>query len=232
MKTISCIIPLYNQGEYLSDAVESCLNQTRSPNEVIIIDDGSTDRSLEIAKRWESDKRVKVIHQINKGLPSARNTGVMNATTDYLFMLDADDILVENCIERILDVAEETDADIIAPSFKCFGLSQEVIILGKNPKRQDFLSGNRLGYFSAIKREALLECGGYSPRMQHGWEDLALWFDLLGRGKTLEVIQEPLVLYRTKEQSMWRDSVKHSKELWAQIFKDFPELVSEEVNKI
>lgn len=220
---ISVIIPLYNQGIYLSDAIESCLNQSEPPHEIYIIDDDSTDMSLEIAQHWESD-RVKVIHQTNKGLSSARNTGIMNATGDYILPLDADDILMETCIEKMLEEIANTRADIIAPSFKCFGLSQETVILQKNPKRVDFLTGNRIGYFSAVRREALLECGGYSPRMTQGWEDLHLWFDLLGRGKTISVIQEPLVLYRTKEQSMWRDSVKYSKELWEQIYKDFPEL--------
>ena len=219
---ITCIIPSYNQEQYLLDAIESAISQT-VPCEVIVVDDGSTDHSLEYARSYEN-KGVKVISQVNKGLPSARNTGIMNATGDYILPLDADDMLFETCVEKILKVAEETRADVIAPSFKCFGVSNDVVILQPHVIIQDFIGGNRLGYFSAIKKSVLLEVGGYSPRMTWGFEDYHLWFDIFGRNKTLYVIQEPLVLYRTKENSMIAEANKHREELMGQIKKDFPKI--------
>src|SRR3990167_3316509 len=97
---ISIIIPSYNQQDYLADAIESALNQTVKAHEIIIINDGSLDHSLEIANKYP----VKIIDQTNRGLPSARNTGILNATGDYILPLDADDILMENCLERIMQV--------------------------------------------------------------------------------------------------------------------------------
>lgn len=222
---LSIIIPSYNQQEFLSEAIESAVNQT-VPCEVIVIDDGSTDFSLEIARNYEKTEKyaLKVISQVNKGLASARNTGIMNAlpNADYILPLDADDILEENCVERILEVAEETRADIIAPSIRCFGIGNQTTILMPEPKLGDFKVGNRLAYCSAIKREVLLEVGGYSPKMVEGYEDLHLWINLLTRGKKIVTIPEALVRYRTKESSMWHDAKKHHEKLMAQIYKDFP----------
>src|SRR5207244_2922181 len=131
----------------------------------------------------------KVINQVNKGLASARNSIIMNMTGDYLLPLDADDILLDNCVEKILQVIEETEADIIAPSLKEFGLSQAQVILG-DPVLEDFKTANRIGYFSAIRKSKLLEIGGYNPKMTKGWEDYDLWFDLLKRGAKLVTIKE------------------------------------------
>lgn len=220
---VSVIIPSYNQSQYLNSAISSALDQGIIIPEVIVVDDGSQDNSLAIAKSYEN-VGVKVISQVNKGLPSARNTGIMNATGDFCLFLDADDMLLENAIKRIGEVAEETGADIVSPSLKCFGLAQDEIILMPNPTIEDFKVANRVGYCSAVKRNVLLEVGGYSPRMWCGWEDFHLWFNLLLRGKKLVTIQEILWLYRTKEHSMIHEANKHASELWGQIGKDFPQL--------
>jgi len=105
-----------------------------------------------------------------------------------------------------------------------FDTSNEEIILMPNPTIQDFKTGNRVGYCSAIKRSKLLEIGGYSPKMVQGWEDYHLWFNLLSRGASIVTIPEVLWMYRTKERSMWTESTKHSEVLWSQIKKDFPTL--------
>ena len=223
--TISCVIPVYNQGQFLGSAISSLLDQTVKPLEIICVNDGSTDNSLEVAKTFEN--RIRIINQVNKGLPSARNTGIMWATGDFVLFLDADDILLETAIEKITEVVEKTGADIISPSLKCFGLANDEIILIDNPTIEDFKVANRVGYCSAVKREVLLEVGAYSPRMTFGYEDLHLWFDLLSRGKKLVTIPEVLWLYRTKEKSMIHDAQAHHVELMAQIAKDFPQIFPE-----
>lgn len=216
----SVIIPSYNQQEFLPDAIESALNQTYFPLEVIVVDDGSTDNSLAIARNYG----VRVVSQVNKGLSSARNTGIMNAEGEYLVFLDADDILLENYLQKIKKVIDETKADIVAPSFKEFGVSHRDVILMENPTITDFMTANRIGYCTAIKREALLQCGGYSPKMTWGAEDYHLWFDLLSRGKKLVTIQDILWLYRVKSNSMWTETAKHQEEYMNQIKKDFNEV--------
>ena len=218
MKKISVIIPVYKQGGYVSEAIESVLAQTVKADEIIVINDGSPDASSVIAKGYP----VRVIDQVNKGLASARNTGIMNSSGDYIQPLDADDKMLENCLEKIHQKIEETDADIVAPSFKNFGIDNSDVILMENPTIADFKIANRIGYFSAIKRSALLEVGGYSPRMTWGYEDYHLWINLLSRGKKLVTMQDILIMYRVKEQSMIHEAQSHHVELMTQIVKDFP----------
>lgn len=217
--TCSIIIPVFNGQEWIADAIESAISQTVR-SEVIVIDDGSTDSSAAIAKNYP----VKLVRQINKGLPSARNAGIMNATGDYILPLDADDQLQDNCVEKLLQIAEATGADVVSPSFKTFGKDSGLVILLPSPTVEDFKIGNRVGYCSLIKKSTLLEVGGYSPKMVWGYEDLALWFDLLKRGKRFVTTTDVLWLYRTKEVSMITESVKHHDELMEQIKKDNPSL--------
>ena len=220
--TISIIIPCYNQQEYITTAIASALDQT-VPCEIIFINDGSTDNSLEIAKSFEN-KGVRIVNQVNKGLASARNTGIMWVTGDFVLPIDADDILLENCVEKIIEaIKSNPDADIISPSFKCFGLLQDEIILMENPTIEDFKTGNRVGYCSAIRRDVLLEVGGYNPKMIEGYEDLALNCLLLSKGKKLITIPEILWLYRVKVESMiTKITPEIHKKLIAQINKDVP----------
>lgn len=218
---ISVVIPSYNQQEFLPEAIESVLAQTYKPEEIIVIDDGSNDKSLSLARHYEK-LGVKVVAQVNKGLSSARNTGIMNATGEYVLPLDADDLLLETCLAVINQKIEETGADVVAPSFKCFGVSQALVILNSTITLEAQKQANHLGYCAAIRRSCLLEVGGYSPRMTWGYEDYHLWFDLLNRGKKFVTIPEVLWLYRTKEQSMIHEAQKHHQELMGQIVKDFP----------
>lgn len=229
MSKISIVIPCHNQAEYLEDSIESAYNQTFPAHEIIVVNDGSTDNTREIAERYMFkefpgiESPVKVINQVNKGLPSARNTGIMNATGDYILFLDADDILTENAVQRITQEITRTNADIIAPSFREFGKSNREIILSTFTM-EDLKVANRLGYFACIRRSALLSTGGYSPRMKWGFEDYHLWFDLFSRNFTVALIKEVLVMYRVKERSMIHEANEHAQELHAQIRKDFPQI--------
>lgn len=215
---VSIVIPCWNQAEYLPEAIGSALGQTYKDIEVIVVNDGSPDATAEIATKYP----VKLVNQVNKGLASARNTGVMNAIGDYILFLDADDILLENCVERMM---QET-ADVIAPSFRCFGVSDRECVLTNIPTLEDFKTANRIGYFSAIRRSVLLEVGGYNPKMLYGFEDYDLWFDIFKRGHSLAVTPEILVLYRTKTNSMIHEANKHSDFLLGQIRKNHPTVFS------
>ncbi len=217
---VSIIIPSYNQEEFIEEAIVSAGNQT-VPCEIIVVDDGSPDQSNKIVEKYVP--RVKLIKQTNRGLASARNTGIMNATGEYILPLDADDILLPTCVEVLLEVAQNSKADVIAPSFRTFGETSGEVILMHNPTLEDFKLANRLGYFSLIKKSVLQEVGGYSSKMVFGYEDLHLWINLLTRGKKFYTVQMPLVMYRTKKNSMYTDALKHHDELMEKIYKDFPE---------
>lgn len=215
MNKVTIIIPAYNAQEWIADAVESALSQTVRCD-VVVIDDGSTDSTASVVK----DYPVKLVRQVNKGLPSARNTGIMNSSTEYILPLDADDILNDNCVEKLLEVAEVTGADMVAPSFKSFGKESYQVILMPHPTIEEFRVANRIGYCTLMKREVLLEVGGYSPKMVWGYEDYHLWHDLLKRGKKLVTVPDILWLYRTKEHSMINVAQDHHDELMEQIKKD------------
>jgi len=90
MPTVSIVMPLYNTEDYVSTAIQSVLAQTFDDFELIIVDDGSTDGSVEICRRFR-DKRIRLIRQRNRGLAGARNTGIRNAMGNYIALLDADD---------------------------------------------------------------------------------------------------------------------------------------------
>lgn len=218
MNRTTIIIPLYNQKEFFVEAIESALAQT-VPVDIIVVNDGSTDGSKFLVDDYAD--RVKVVHQVNKGLSSARNTGIMNATTELVLMLDSDDKLLPTAVERMEKVFDDTDADIVSASFTHFGLNTSDVILQMRPTLDDFKSGNKIGYCSMFKRSDLLMVGGYSPRMIWGYEDLALTIDLLKRGKKIYTIPEPLWMYRLKPNSMIQNAQAHHEELMAQIYHDY-----------
>ncbi len=99
MKKVTVIIPVYNAEKYVAETVQSVLSQTYQNFEILIIDDGSPDKSIEICQQF-NDSRITIIRQANRGLPGARNTGIRHATGDYLAFLDADDIWLPEKLEK------------------------------------------------------------------------------------------------------------------------------------
>ena len=91
---ISVIVPIYNVEKYIDRCIKSIVNQTYKNLEIILINDGSLDKSGQICDTWESkDNRIKVIHQMNSGVSVARNTGLENATGEYVTFVDSDDYI-------------------------------------------------------------------------------------------------------------------------------------------
>lgn len=91
MNNISIIIPVYNAGKYLAEALDSVLTQSAKPDDIIAVDDGSTDSSIKILETY-SDRITIIRHEVNKGAGAARNTGIKNASGKWLSFLDADDL--------------------------------------------------------------------------------------------------------------------------------------------
>lgn len=111
---VSVVVPIYNVESYLEQCVDSILAQTLINIEVILVDDGSPDRCGEIADAYaQKDFRVKVIHQKNEGLGSARNAGIGNASGEYIGFVDADDWVKPEMFEGLYKAAKENDADIV-----------------------------------------------------------------------------------------------------------------------
>lgn len=101
----SVVIPLYNKEKNIGSTIDSVLNQTFSDFELIVVDDGSTDRSAEIVASYD-DPRIRLIKKKNGGVSSARNRGVENSVGHFLYFLDADDIMVAECLEKFKELVE------------------------------------------------------------------------------------------------------------------------------
>ncbi len=116
---ISVIIPIYNKEKYLDNCLKSIINQSYKEIEIILINDGSTDSSEEICKRYKSkDNRIKLISTENRGAASARNTGIENAVGKYFSFIDADDYIENTFYETMLDLIKTHNAQIAECGFE------------------------------------------------------------------------------------------------------------------
>ena len=119
-KSVSVVIPVYNGEKYLSEAIESVLRQTVAPAEIIVVDDGSTDGTEQVAKKYAS--AIRYISQPNRGSGAARNAGTSQSIGDFLAFLDADDVWIENKLELQLKAHEKDPAlDMIFGHAQQFG---------------------------------------------------------------------------------------------------------------
>lgn len=116
---ISVVVPVYNVEPYLIECLESIINQTYRDLEIILIDDGSTDKSGDICDEYgKKDERIIVIHQSNQGSASAKNAGLRKSSGEYLAFVDSDDFLQEDAYEFMVKQLEEYCADIIQGCFR------------------------------------------------------------------------------------------------------------------
>lgn len=115
---VSIIIPVYNNEKYIQECLSSVLCQTFKNIEVIVIDDGSTDRTLDICQKMsEADKRIKVFNKRNEGVSMARNAALKHISGDYIMFLDSDDKYFSNTVENMLNTIKKYNADIAICSF-------------------------------------------------------------------------------------------------------------------
>ncbi|RHW42799.1 glycosyltransferase family 2 protein [Neobacillus notoginsengisoli] len=116
---VSIILPIYNSEKYLVHTIESVLNQSHKEIEVILVDDGSIDNSLQICKQYESsDNRVKVYKKENGGVSAARNFGLNMAGGKYIRFVDSDDLLPEESTSKLVEAAEQQNAQVVIGGFE------------------------------------------------------------------------------------------------------------------
>ena len=115
---VSVVVPIYNTELYLDRCINSIVNQTYKNLEIILVDDGSPDKCPEICDEWaKKDERIKVIHKQNQGLGMARNTGIENATGNYICFFDSDDYVCKDLISSCIDVFEKYHPDMVSYGF-------------------------------------------------------------------------------------------------------------------
>lgn len=169
---ISIILPVYNGEAYLAEAIESVLNQKYKPIEIIVVDDGSTDKSAEIVKRYSE---LKYFFQTNKGTASARNLGIQKANSSFLAFLDQDDLWVEKKLElQVKAFMRNPETDIVYGYVKQF-LSLDI---DESLKQKIFCPSLPMpGYLPSamlIKKEAFLRVGLFDSAWQIG--EWANWY--------------------------------------------------------
>ena len=143
MVKISVIVPVYNCKEYIEESISSILNHTFTDFEIVCIDDGSTDDSLKILNKLASeDSRLKVYSQENQGASVARNNALKKVSGDYVYFFDADDSILEDCLEKVYDNAVSNDSDMVIFDFDIYEGNQFIkhsrIDIGKKFKDADF----------------------------------------------------------------------------------------------
>ena len=163
MPKLSVIVPIYNVEEYLANCIESILNQTFKDFELILINDGSTDNSLEICYRYrDRDKRINVINKKNGGVSSARNIGIEISKGEYIAFVDPDDDIEINMYEELMGIMENNNVDIVVSGFKFINL-----INNTSEKFNIYNRTNRIIKRKEINNEILIDilnldnCYGY-----------------------------------------------------------------------
>jgi glycosyltransferase involved in cell wall biosynthesis len=133
----SIVVPVYKVEKYLLKCLESIKSQTYSNYEVILVDDGSPDQCPAICDRFaQTDSRYKVIHQLNKGLSGARNTGLQMAKGRYIYFLDSDDTIADDLLERMEKIFHDNDVDIVGFSATVVTLNGTSILTTGNCKNE------------------------------------------------------------------------------------------------
>lgn len=214
-KKISIIIPIYNVEKYLPACVESILQQTYKNLEVILVDDGSPDRCPVICDELaQKDDRIRVIHQKNKGLSGARNTGIDNAQGDYLIFVDSDDTVEQTLVEELYTYAEKWNCAIVAcgrnyifedGQIVCKIVRDESKVYGFEEAMQE-MNSFRLFDMSAwakIYRKELFE----DIRFPEGKlsEDYYIMYKLFDKAQTIGYVAKPLYNYLQRQSSISRN---------------------------
>ena len=222
---VSVIVPCYNYAHFLGEALDSVLAQTYCDWECIIINDGSTDKTEEVALKYcEKDKRFKYFYKENGGHSSARNFGIKHSSGKYILPLDADDKISENLLVKSVEEIEKNHEIKIVTSYaQLFGDTEKVIKFEK----YDFHSLLIMNYLFAtnlFRRSDFNDTNGYDEKMLL-FEDWNLWISLLKGGG--EVVELPFVgyCYRQKNESIFRQGVKDNKRL----FRDMLQLYNNNI---
>jgi glycosyltransferase involved in cell wall biosynthesis len=203
MERISVIIPTYNHEDYIGEAIESVLNQTRQSDEIIVVDDGSTDQTFNIISKYLND--IIYVYKSNGGTSTALNTGIRRATGDWICWLSSDDLFMPKKLEKQLEyVNKYPNVGLIYTDFYVIDKDPNKIISRERPPQypdrkswtESLLETGCLfnGSTTMIRMSLFYQAGLFVPELLHS-QDYNMWIRL-SRICDFGYISEPLVKYR------------------------------------
>ena len=205
--SVSVVITLFNYEKYIEKNILSVASQTYLPLEIIIIDDSSNDRSLEIAKKNLQYLQKRFINIIliknikNMGLSYSRNLGFLLTNSDFVFSLDADNQIYPRAIERLYEAIKLTKCEFAYSQLEIFD-KKNCIGIADIFSKEKLKFGNYIDAMALIKKKAFLHVGGYSQMVTPGWEDFDLWCKFCERKFKGIFVPEILCRYRFHKESM------------------------------
>jgi glycosyltransferase involved in cell wall biosynthesis len=203
---VTVIVPVHNYAHYVREALDSAAAQTAPAIDLVVVDDGSRDASLDVVLEWadaHADRFNRIVvakHTQNAGLGFSRNTGFDLAETPYVLPLDADNTLRPDAALHLTERLNATGAAFAYPTIQRFG--KDNLLIGDEPfLAARLVSGNFIDAMALVRRDAWAAAGGYD-HVRFGWEDYDFWCRLVELGLWGEHVQEILADYRAHEQSM------------------------------
>jgi glycosyltransferase involved in cell wall biosynthesis len=201
---ISVLLPCFNDGEWIDEAIASVHAQTFQDFEIVVVDDGSTDHATRQKLRSLAGSRVRLIESENRGLPGARNLAARHALGDLFCALDADDRLAPEWFEKGVVLLEANpDVAFVSHWLETFG-DEQWTWTPRSCELSALLARNTINGAALVRRPAFEAVGGYAEHMRHGCEDWDLWLRLVEQGYRGEIIPEVLFYYRRRATSMSR----------------------------
>ncbi len=216
-EVISIIVPIFNVEDYLDKCIKSILSQSYTNLEIILIDDGSTDKSGKICEYYATqDKRVKVIHKENGGLVSARKKGLEVATGNFIGFVDGDDYILETMYEELLMAIEKSHADIVDSGYYCNNeiRVKQAYALEKNnydicETLKEKILGSRIDnlispsiWSKLFRRDTIVASYSLVPDTQSYGEDLICLTACICANVTMHYIREAYYCYKWRDDSM------------------------------
>jgi len=213
------VIPLYNYQDYIIEALESVKNQSLKPIDLVVVDDCSTDQSSELTLAWfESNHQhfnrcALLRNDINFGLGATRNTGIDFIQSQYIMLLDADNVLLPTCMEECLAEIKNSGASMVYPGMEIISQTGKVMnnsssgfyLSNSNWDPERLSTGNYIDAMSMISIAAWAKTGGFSVDFKNqGWEDYEFWLRFVEHGLFGVHLQKILAKYRRHNESMLR----------------------------
>jgi len=204
-KRVTIIIPCYNQGHYLAEALQSIAVANMELIDVLIVNDGSTNDETKSILNKLHQEGFTIINQENQGLGAARNAGIMASNTDYILPLDADNKIISSFIERAINILDhDLSYAVVFSNANYFGDKTGILKPGKF-NLQRLMLGNYIDACAMIRRSAICQVGLYDKMRIMGYEDWDLWLKLAFNGYEFYYLNELGFEYRVRKDSMMKN---------------------------